>query len=152
MKRLLSGFACLLFLLCAHLGAIAADKGSAEEATAMVKKAVAFLKANGKDKAIAEFNNAKGQFVDRDLYIFVVDKDGTTLANGVNPRLVGKNVMELKDADGKPFIKTLLEIGNTKGSGWLEYKWSNQTTQKMEQKATYVEKAGDLLVACGIYK
>jgi cytochrome c len=145
-------FLCVLIIFFTNGSAFAADKDTAEEATAMVKKAVAFLKANGKDKAVAEFNNPRGQFVDRDLYIFVIDKDGTTLANGVNARLVGKNVMELKDADGKYFIKTLLDIGNTKGKGWLEYKWSNQTTQKMELKATYVEKADDLLVACGIYK
>ncbi|MES2128839.1 MAG: cache domain-containing protein [Pseudomonadota bacterium] len=148
MKKILLGFVLAFFTL----GACAADKGTADEAVALVKKAVALVKAKGRDTALAEFNNSKGPFVDRDLYIFVIDKDGTTVANGVNARLVGKNVKQLKDADGKYFIQNLIEIGDTKGHGWLEYKWSNQTTQAMEMKQTYVEKVDHLYVACGIYK
>lgn len=143
---------CLFFALIASFSALAADKGTADEATQLVKKAIALVKANGVDKALAEFNNPKGSFVEKDLYIFVIGKDGTTLANGVNARLVGVNVLDMKDADGKFFIKTLMDIGNTKGKGWLEYRWLNQTTKTMDLKSTYVEKVGDLLIACGIYK
>jgi cytochrome c len=131
----------------------AADKGTQDEAVAMVKKAVALIKAKGRDAALAEFNNPKGGFVDKDLYIFVLDKDGVTLANGVNQRLVGKNVMQLKDADGRFFIKSFLELGDSKGKGWApEYKWSNTTTQAMETKQSYVEKVDNLYVGCGVYK
>jgi cytochrome c len=129
-----------------------ADKGTAVEATALVKKANDYLKANGKEKAFAEFNNAKGQFIDRDLYIFVFDMNGKTLAHGTNPKLLDKNMTELKDADGKYFIKEFLDVANTKGKGWIDYKWTNPVTKAIEPKSTYIEKAGDVLIGCGIYK
>ncbi|MES2299237.1 MAG: cache domain-containing protein [Pseudomonadota bacterium] len=152
MKKTVFG---ILFAFCAFGltgAATAADKSTPDQATALVKKAVAFLKANGKEKALAEFNNPKGQFVNGDLYIFALEPSGVTVANGNNGKLVGKNVLEMKDQDGKPFIKTLLEIGNTKGSGWLDYRWNNPVSSKIEMKSTYVEKSDDLYVACGIYK
>jgi signal transduction histidine kinase len=132
----------------------AGGKATPDEAKALVKKAAAFVKANGNDKAIAEFNNRKGQFVndERELYIFVLDKNGTTLANGVNQRLVGKNVMELKDVDGKKFIKEMITTAEAKGSGWVDYKWTNQTTNAIEPKSTYFEKVNDIVVGCGVYK
>lgn len=130
----------------------ASEQGTAEEAIAMVKKAVAYLKANGKEKAFAEFSNPKGQFIDRDLYILVLDSNIVMLAHGVNPKIIGKSLIETKDADGKPFAKQFYEIGATKGSGWVDYKWPNPVTKVIDQKSTYVEKVGDVLVACGIYK
>lgn len=146
-----------IILACASLFAWApagaADKGTPDEAVAMVTKAVALIKAKGREAALAEFNNPKGAFVDRDLYIFVIDKDGLTLANGVNARLIGKNVMQLKDAEGVYFIKKFIEIGDTKGKGWgPEYKWSNTVTHAMETKQSYVEKVDNLYVGCGVYK
>jgi len=128
------------------------DKGSADEAVALVKKAADYLKANGKEKAFAEFNNNKGQFIDRDLYIFVFDMNGKTLAHGTNPKLLDKNMTELKDADGKYFIKEFLTVANTKGKGWIDYKWTNPVSKAIEPKSTYIEKHGDVLIGCGIYK
>ena len=65
----------------------AAEFGTPAEAEAMVKKAVAEIKANGKDKAFAEFNNPKGKFTDRDLYITVYDMNGKCLSHGANPKM-----------------------------------------------------------------
>ena len=78
----------------------AAERGSPDEAMAMVKKAVAFAKGKGKDKLLAEVSNPKGQFIDRDLYLSVYDFNGTVLAHGTNPKLIGKDVSGLKDGDG----------------------------------------------------
>jgi signal transduction histidine kinase len=130
----------------------ATEKGTANEATALVKKAVDYMKANGKEKAFAEFNNPKGQFIDRDLYIFVFDLNGKTLAHGTNPKLLDKNLVDLKDADGKLFIKEFIDVANAKGKGWVDYKWPNPLTKAIEPKSTYIEKVGDVLVGCGIYK
>jgi len=152
MKKLLStlllGLSALLF---SH-GALAADKGTAEEATALTKKAIAYLKANGKEKAFAEFNNPNGQFKDRDLYVFVFDFNGKTLAHGTNPKLLDKTLLDLKDADGKLFVKEFVEVAKAKGKGWVDYKWPHPTTKVIEAKSTYVEKVDDMLVGCGIYK
>jgi len=93
-------------LLAVAASSFAAERGTADEAVAMTKKAVAYLKANGKEKSLAEFNKQEpGPFKDRDLYVMVVDKTGTALAHGGNAKIAGKNLIELKDSDGKLIVK-----------------------------------------------
>jgi cytochrome c len=147
MKRLFIGI--LINLL---LASIAFAGGSTDEAKALVDKGVAFIKAEGKEKAFTEFTDQKGKFIDRDLYIFVVDFKGITLAHGGNAKLVGKDMGELKDADGKFFIKEFIALAKTKGSGWVDYKWANPVTKKIEPKSTYVQKVDEYFLGCGIYK
>lgn len=147
----LAGMAIVLL----SLTAAAAEKGTADEAVAMVRKAAEYLKKNGKEKAYAEFNNPKGQFIDRDLYIFSfsANGDGIETANGANPKLVGKNVSEMRDADGRYMIKDILAVGMSKaGKGWVDYKWPNPSTGKLDGKRTYVERVDDVIIGCGIYK
>ena len=123
-----------------------------KEAEVMVKKGVAFIKANGKDKGWAEINNKKGQFVDRDLYLVVYGLDGTVHAHGANEKMVGKNLIALKDIDGKEFVKERVELGKSKGTFWQDYKFTNPVTKKIEPKAMYCEKLEDAVVCGGIYK
>lgn len=130
----------------------AGDKGTAEEAVAMVKKAAAYMKANGKEKAFAEISNTSGQFKDRDLYVAALDLHGKTLAHGANAKMVDKVLIEMKDADGKPFIKEFIDLANSKGKGWVDYKWPNPVTKAIDSKSTYVEKFDDVVLICGIYK
>ncbi len=136
----------------ASSSALAAELGTAEEATAMVKKAAAFLKANGKDKTLAEVSNPKGQFVDRDLYISVYDMNGNVLAHGTNPKLIGKDVSALKDADGKEFIKEILSKAKSSGKGNADYKWPNPVSKEIQPKTVYFEKADDMVFSSGYYK
>jgi len=145
-------FLILMLALAGGGVAQAADQGSPAEAEAMVKKAVAYIKANGPEKAYEEFTNGKS-FKDRDLYIIVYDLNGKNLAQGANPKLVGKDLIGLKDPDGKPLIQMFVDLAKTKGKGWVEgYKFLNPVTQKIENKAMYLERVGDTLVGCGIYK
>lgn len=123
-----------------------------DEAKTMVDKAVAFIKANGKDKSMAEFNNQKGKFIDRHLYIFAVDFNGITLANGGTPALVGKDMKGLKDSEGKLFIAEMIQLAKTKGSGWIDYNWLNKVTKKIEPKTSYIQKVDNYFVGCGINK
>jgi signal transduction histidine kinase len=135
------------------LPAAAQDKGTAEQATAMVKKGIAYIKENGKEKAFAEFGNtANTQFHDRDLYLFVYDLNGKNLAHGNNPKMVGKDLIDMKDGDGKPIIKEMVALVNSKGKGWIDYKWPNPVTKALESKSSYVEKVDNYIVGCGIYK
>ncbi|GAA4031400.1 cache domain-containing protein [Actimicrobium antarcticum] len=155
MKNLLRSLVLTLFALTMTGTALAAEKGSREEAVALVKKAAAYLKENGKEKSFAEFNKPDGPFVDRDLYIFAysANGDGTNLAHGANAKLIGKNLIDLRDADGKAIVKNFIEVGNSKaGNGWVDYKWPNPVTKAVEQKASYVEKVGDVILGSGVYK
>jgi signal transduction histidine kinase len=153
MTKLLGGLLTACFFLTSPGAVLAAEKpGTANEAVAMVKKAIAYIKANGRDKAFAEFSNQKGQFVDRDLYVTVYDLNGTCLAHGFNNKMVGKNMIDLKDPDGKPFVKERNELAKTKSQFWVDYKYINPTTKQIQGKSMYTEKVGDILVCCGIYK
>ncbi len=150
MRKLLSVLTGCLFLF-----GILVSIGSAstkEEAKAMVEKAIAYYKANGKDKAFAEINNPKGQFTKGDLYVFVYDLNGKCVAHGFNKAMIGKDLSDLKDPDGKTFVKERIEIARTKGKGWQDYKFTNPTTKKVEQKTAWVEKADDFIFGCGTYK
>ena len=132
--------------------AFAQTHGTKDEAEAMVKKAVQFFKANGKDKAFAEFSNPDGKFISKDLYVFVYDLTGKCVAHGGNPKMIGKDLIDLKDPDGKPFVKERLEIIKSKGKGWQEYKFLNPTSKKIEDKTAYIEKCDEYVVGCGAYK
>lgn len=155
MKAIFKGVAIALLAVSMSGLAMAAEHGTAQEATELVKKAISYYKANGKEKTFAEINNPKGQFINKDLYLFVgsLKAGGPTLAHGANPKLVGKTLGELKDVDGVFFVRKMGDIANSKeGKGWVDYKWPNPTTKELEQKSTYVERADDLWFACGIYK
>ncbi len=130
----------------------AQDRGTSAEAKALVKKAVAYVKEVGKEKAIAEINNPKGRFVDKDIYVYVGDENGGTLAHPITPALIGKNMINLKDADGKLFIKEAVEIAKKSGAGTIEYRWSHPQTKKVEKKETYFEFINGMIIYCGYYK
>jgi cytochrome c len=153
MKKLIAMIIGVSFLvLMAGSITSAAEFGTAAEAEAMVKKAVQLIKTEGKEKAFAEFNNPKGKFVDRDLYVTVYDFKGKCLAHGANPKMIGKDFIDIKDIDGKPYVKERIETAKTKDKFWLDYKFTNPISKKIEPKSMYSEKVGDIIVNCGIYK
>ena len=131
-----------------------AKEGNAtkDDAVATVKKGIAFIKANGKDKGYAEVSNKEGQFIDRDLYLVVYGLDGTVRAHGANGKMVGKNLIDLKDVDGKAFVKERVDLAQSKGTFWQDYKFTNPVSKKIEPKQMYCEKLEDAVVCGGIYK
>jgi cytochrome c len=142
----------LICALALPLAAQADTKATAAEATALVKKGVAFIKTNGKDKGHLEISNKAGQFVDRDLYLVVYGLDGMVRAHGANEKMIGKNLIDLKDIDGKEFVKERVEMAKAKGTFWQDYKFTNPVTKKIEPKSMYCEKLEDAAVCGGIYK
>lgn len=127
-------------------------KGTTEEAEAIVKKAIGYIKDNGRDKGFAEINNPKGEFVNRDLYIFVYDMNGKCIAHGRDTGKIGKIEIDLKDANNVFFVKERIEIARTKGKGWQNYQTTNPTTKKIEDKTAYLERYDDFIVGSGAYK
>ena len=145
----------MLILCCSvmALPANAAEFGTKAEAVAMVKRVQAKFKAEGaeatfkavSDKSVAEFH-------DRDLYPFIYDMEGLNVAHGARPALIGKNLITLKDQDGKFLVREMRDIAKTKGSGWFDYKWPNPLNSKIEDKISYVETLGDYWVGVGVYR
>lgn len=152
MKKIFVLLLTAMFLLVISGISLAADKGSKAEAEAMVKKAIAYVKEVGKEKALAEFSNPKGKFIDKDLYIFVYDMNGKVLAHGFNQKMIGKDLIEMKDPDGKYYVKERIEIAKTKGKGWQEYKFTDPKDKKIDNKTAYIEKIEDMIIGCGAYR
>jgi len=145
MKRFIAAMLVLFFVM----GITQAQ--TKKDVETWVKKAIEYYKSVGKEKAFEEFNNPKGKFSTDKLYITVDGLDGSCLAHGANVKMTGKNWSDLKDADGKAFIKERKEIVQKSGKGWQTYKWTNPETKQIEVKSTYLEKVGDLIFTCGVY-
>jgi signal transduction histidine kinase len=148
-KIALAGF--LIALLCAGF-AYAQEKGTASEAKALLSRAVSYYKANGRGKAFAQFNKTTGRFVHSDLYIYVIDPDGDVLSHGADRKLIGERLIDLEDAAGKKFIKAIIDDTKVNNKGTMDYKWMNPQTKKIEQKSTFFERIGDVIIICGYYK
>jgi cytochrome c len=131
---------------------IAGETATKSDAEAMVKKAVEFIKSNGAEKGYSEISNRQGQFIDRDLYIMVYDLTGKVLAHGANAKLIGKDLSDATDADGKPYVKERIDLGKANQSFWQDYKFANPVSKKIEPKQTYCERLNDVVVCGGIYK
>jgi cytochrome c len=131
----------------------AAEFGNRDEALAMVQRVQDSFKARGVEatfKAVSD--KAVAAFHDRDLYPFIYDMKGNCVAHGARPALIGKNLIDLKDQDGKYLIQEMVAIAQGPARGWIDYKWPNPLTNKIEDKSSYVEKMGDYFVGVGIYK
>ena len=110
--------------------AFAGGPATKDAAVAMVKKAVAAIKADGTEKAYAAIN-AGGQFVDGEIYVVVSDFNSVTVAHATNPKLIGKNMSETQDVDGKYFSKDMTELATKQASFWYDYKFVNPVTKKI---------------------
>lgn len=146
---------CLSLILAAsalpHACRAAEGGATRTDAEAMVKKGVAYIKSAGDAKAYAEITAKTPQFILNDLYLVVYKLDGTVVAHGANAKMVGKNLIDLKDIDGKAFVKERVDLAKSKATFWQEYKFTNPENKKIEPKAMYCEKLNDTVVCGGIY-
>ena len=140
-----------LAILVLMLAATSAQRGTPQEAKAMLAKAAAHYKSAGRAQALKDFNARSGPFIDRDLYVFCIASDAITVANGGFPQYVGTSVNALKDAQGKPLGKRLIESA-AKGNGSVEYMWMNPMTKKIEWKIAYTAKLGTDVCGVGAYE
>lgn len=127
------------------------DFGTAKDAEALVGKAVKAVQAD-KATAFKEITAKDKKWIHRDLYPMVYDLSGKCLAHGQNEKQVGKDLIDLVDADGKEFVKERIALAKGKGKFWQDYKFKDPVTNKVLPKAAYCEKAGDVVVCSGIYK
>jgi cytochrome c len=129
------------------------DRGTKDEAKAMVDAAYDHIKKVGPEKAYADFTNDKANWTKKDLYVMVYDSKNVNLAHGANPKLVGKDMSAVKDAAGKPVVLALNALA-AKGGGWYDYDWPDPITKKIMLKSTYARSApgGDGFVGVGVFR
>lgn len=154
MKQLFRAFwICLALGFLSH-GALAQERGTKDEAKSLADAAAAYVKKVGPEKAFKDFSTDKASWTKKDLYVIAFDVAGNCLAHGVNEKLIGKNLIEMKDQSGKYFTKAIIDATKASGSGWTDYEWVDPITKKLALKSTYsVKLAGfDGVVGVGIYR
>ena len=130
----------------------AGDHATKDEAVAMVNKAVAYFKQEGPEKAYAAFDKKPGEFTDRDLYVLVYGTDGKVLAHGANAKLIGRDMIDAQDVDGKYYVKERVALAAKEATFWQDYKFVNPVTKKIEPKEAYCSVQGAAIICSGIYK
>jgi cytochrome c len=119
-------------------------------AVSAVTNAVQFYKDNGKTNALAEFNSPKGRFNFVELYIFAYDMNGTMIAEPRNKRLVGMHLINLPDADGKFYVKAIVDMATERGKGSVSYSFENPDTDAAELRRIYFQRVDDVIICCKI--
>ncbi|MDO7835409.1 cache domain-containing protein [Sphingobium sp. HBC34] len=133
-------------------GAFAETRATAADARALLEKAVRQIGKVGAEQAFADFNKPKGStFNSGELYVFAFDLNGIYEAYGAQPALVGKDVRDLTDAEGKPIVRDMIDIARTSGRGQINYVWLNRADNHVEHKLSLIERVGNHVIGVGYY-
>jgi signal transduction histidine kinase len=130
-----------------------ASEPTEKDAIALVEKGAAFMKDHGKEEMMKHIDSKDPEFYHGALYLHMRDaKTGVMLAHPVNPALIGKDLTDVPDTNGKKYRRDILELAASKGKGWVDYTYKNPATGKVEPKNTYIMRVGDVVLESGIYK
>ena len=130
-----------------------ANEPTEKDAIAMAERGAALMKAKGKAKMMKKINAKDPEFVQGELYVDLRDiKTGIVLAHPYNPSIVGKDLTDVPDANGKKYRREIIELAAAKGKGWVDYQYKNPTSGKIEPKTTYILRVDDVVLEAGIYK
>jgi signal transduction histidine kinase len=150
MKLLTTATAAALCLFCATA---LANEPTEKDAIAMAERGAAMVKAKGKDEVMKRITAKDPDFVQGSLYIDMRDvKTGIVLAHPYNPSIVGKDLTDVPDANGKKYRREIIELAAAKGKGWVDYMYKNPTSGKIEPKTTYILLVDGVVLEAGLYK
>lgn len=142
-----------LVALCLALPAAGAAEPNEKDAVAMAERGAAFIKAHGKQEMIKKVAAKDPEFIQGSLYVDMRDlHTGIVLAHPVNASIVGKDLLDVPDANGKRYRREIIELAQKSGKGWVDYQYKNPASGKIEAKTTYILRVGDVVLEAGIYK
>lgn len=129
------------------------DRGSKEEARALSDAATAHIKKVGIEQAAKDFATDRARWMPKDLFPFVQEMSGVMRFH-INDKLIGKNLLEVRDASGKEFAKEMVNVARSGKAGWVDYEWAHPVTKKVEDKSAYIQRVAgaDMLVGVGVYR
>lgn len=137
-----------LLLLWPAASALAQERGTPAEAQAMAERAAELLRGQGAEAAFAAFQAPGAPFHDRDLYVFVIDSQGIMRVHP-NAALVGQNMMDRQDPQGRHFIRDFVAVQD---HGWVDYAFEDPQTHQILPKTSYIIRVGDYRVGVGAYR
>jgi signal transduction histidine kinase len=139
--------------LCLVSAAALANEPTEKDAIAMAERGAAMVKAKGKEEVMKRITAKDPDFVQGSLYIDMRDvKTGIVLAHPYNPSIVGKDLTDVPDANGKKYRREIIELAAAKGKGWVDYQYKNPTSGKIEPKTTYILLVDGVVLEAGLYK
>lgn len=150
LKSLMMGVA---LAVCFATIARAEEQATPREVMKKVIEASEFL-AKNKEKGLEQFKDPKGPWVFKDTWVFVmVCEKGTQAANPSNAKLVGADLMAIKDIKGKMFFVEFCKMAKKPEGGWVEYWWPKMNDTKPVRKIGYVRQVQGMpyQVSAGIY-
>jgi signal transduction histidine kinase len=111
---------------------------------AFVESAASLIEQRGPEAAFREFQRAGSPWQTSPTYLFVYDTEGNSVWHGMNPELVGRNLLSLRDPLGKPVIQSIVDVGRrpeANASDWIFYLWEERPDFHPDWKSSYVRKA-----------
>jgi methyl-accepting chemotaxis protein len=134
------------------VGDIQLRQGTADQARQMVFDAMVHIQSVGFEQAVADFHDLSGRFINRDLYVFVLDSDGYYVVHGANPQRDGSHLSEIAGLDADKLMTDALQVCAEDQGGWVAYSITNPTTGIVQAKSSYVVPLGDnRILGCGCY-
>ncbi|KAF0224920.1 MAG: methyl-accepting chemotaxis [Rhodospirillaceae bacterium] len=120
---------------------------------ALTLKAAALLADEGVEAARPRFH-AQGEFRFGEIYVNVIDLNGAWVIYPPTPRNEGKSVLNVTDSDGKLLVREIIKVAEDQGEGWVEYRWLNPASNRIEPKLTFVKRVAgkDLIAYVGLYR
>jgi cytochrome c len=151
-RRPLLAAVCLAVVVTCAPAMANTERGTREEAKALSEAAAAHVDRVGSEQAFKDFSTDP-KWRAKDMYVFAQTMDSTMIFHGANPKLVGKNFLEVKDASGKEFNRDMIAAAQ-KGSGWVDYQWAHPVSKKIEDKTSHIVriKKPEGFVGVGIYR
>ena len=146
----------LLLVIALAAGVPAGTRGTEADAKALLDRAAGFLRQHGAAAAPEAFARRDGALIDRDLYPTLIHRDGTLVAHGWTPALNGASVLDLKDVNGRPFIREALALVADHGGGAVSYAWTDPLSGQIAPKTMHVrriELEGEpYMLSVGVYR
>ncbi|GEM_PF-1041422 len=134
------------------VGDIQLRQGTADQARQMVFDAMMHIQGVGMERAIADFHDLEGPFLDRDLYVFVLDSEGYYVVDGANAQRDGTHLSEIPGLDAEKLIDDARQVCDEHQGGWVAYSITNPTTGVVQAKSSYVVPLdGGRFLGCGCY-
>lgn len=128
------------------------NTSEAQKAVDLVKKAAEYMSVYGKENCMNELKKKNGRFCKGELFVFAYDTTGVMIAHPKNHKLIGVNLIDVPDVEGKMYRREMIKIAKHKGCGWVDYKYQNPEKKQLEFIAAYVHQSGDLVLCCGVHK
>lgn len=145
---------CVLQPAAAQTTSTATERGTRDEAKALVDAAFEHARKAGSERALKDFSSDRASWVRKDLYVFAFNFQGVNIAHGVNEKIIGKDMLGMTDSSGKAYVAEFVRVAKSTGAGWVDYEFAHPQTRKSEPKTSYIRRlpSGDGLIGVGVYR